>query len=463
MQLRRVSRQSQAGADWARRPQTRLAALPQQRTGRRPREAYPGRRYLRVMGTFVYFYVLVLLPLMGGDGKPRIENMLFWPLVATSVLALMFVNSSRVDKGFFLSAPVLSFGAYLLLAVLSITWALAPEFAFNRCVLQVLCVIIILMPYALPDSEGDTFKGLHLASLVGVAIHAYFILTTPGTPIGHPGYYTHKQELGMFCGAALILAAHELLLPGWRRWLAVVSLSLAIWVIIASQSKSALAFPFVAGAFGLFACIVCRWLKTTPAYIVAAVVVGFEALSRVWSDPIGRIAFLLYGDPTLTGRTHIWDWINYQIIQRSWLGGGFHSYWSVPNSPHGMAPGFVQDMVSTHSGYLELKLDTGFIGYWIFLMFIYASLHYLGPIVRKDLIRGWLLVSLTAYILLLNLLESVWLNTGPLWIIYLVIVGESVRAARSDNAVSAAGGAGKKLAASVPGWSKLKRGAVIRP
>jgi len=375
---------------------------------------------------------------MGGDGTPRIQNMLFWPLLAMGVLALALANFTRVDKRFFLTPPIASFLAYMAFAAASIGWALAPDYSFSRFMLHMFAFIAIIVPYSLPISTKRTMEFLHLCCMIGIGVSAIYVLTTPSSPIGHPGYFTHKQELGVICGAAIILSAHEILFRGWRRWFALASIALTLWVIFESQSKSALAFMLISLTFGYFTLLVCKYLRTTPAFVIGAVVVGVIALSYVWSDPVGRIAWHLYGDSTLTGRTFIWDFINYIISQKTWFGWGFHSYWGVPNSPHNEAPGFIRDMVSTHSGYLELRLDTGRIGYWLFMVFIYASLHYLEPVRRKDPIRAWLFISIATYILLLNMLESIWINMNPLWIIYLIVVGESVQVARARDANSAA-------------------------
>ncbi len=385
----------------------------------------------------VLFYVTLVLPFLGGDGQPRIENILFWPALAALVLALALANLSRLDKGFIASPPIASLAVYLVFAGASISWALSPENAFSRYMLQLFCIIIILVPYALPISTERTVQHLHLICALGVLVNAYYVLTTPPSPIGHPGFYTHKQELGIFCGGAVILSLHELLIRGWRRWFAAVMLCITFWVMFESQSKSPLAFVLVASTFATFALLACKLLRTTPAFLVGAVVLGFIGLSYVWTDPVGRIAWYIYGDATLTGRTYIWEFINYVISQKSWFGWGFHSYWGVPNSPHEQAPGFIKDMISTHSGYLELKLDTGSIGYWLFLVFIYASLHFLEPVRRKNPIRAWFFVSYVTYILLLNMVETIWMTVGTLWVIYLIVVGESVHIARSADGSAA--------------------------
>ena len=58
---------------------------------------------------------------------------------------------------------------------------------------------------------------------------------------------------------------------------------------------------------------------------------------------------------------------------------------------------------------MELKLETGRIGYWIFLVFIYSSLHLLERVRRKDPVRAWFFLSIELFAVLINLLDSNWL------------------------------------------------------
>src|SRR5262249_29969943 len=151
------------------------------------------------------------------------------------------------------------------------------------------------------------------------------------------------------------LSSYELLQPGWRRLVALIAMGLGFWLVFESQSKSALSLALIALPCSALILLLCRKTRLTPAYIVAAVVVA----SMFVSNPIERIGWRLYGDATLTGRTGIWGFVNYQISHKPWFGWGFHSYYFVPDSPHKVAPGYIREMPSSHSGYLELKLETG--------------------------------------------------------------------------------------------------------
>jgi O-antigen ligase len=320
---------------------------------------------------------------------------------------------------------------YLVFAAASIGWAYSPDYAFSRLVVNALAVIIIILPYALPIPTTRTIQSLLVCYAIALAVNAFYVLTYPPSPIGHPGYFTHKQALGMLCATAVILSAHELLFRGWRCVLAVVVMCIAVWLLFESESKSALVFSGFAMAFAGFVLLVCKITRTTPAYILAAIAVG----SLFVNDPVGRIGYRLYGDSTLTGRTHLWSFIDYQISTKPWFGWGFHSYWFVPNSPQEAAwgPEYVKHSPSSHSGYRDLKLETGKIGYWIFLIFLYSLLHGLELVRRKDPTRAWLFLSVTIYAILVNFLDTAWLGLNQLWMLQLVVVAETVRYSRSSN------------------------------
>jgi exopolysaccharide production protein ExoQ len=373
-------------------------------------------------------FLQLVLPFFNAERGTRIENITFWPLIAAMVGILLVANFALLDRKFLRSLPVLSLAAYFLFAGASVTWAYDPDIAFKRYSLQLFLFIVALLPYALPIRTHATIPALHVVYLGAMIMHAYCILTYPPSPLGHTGYFSHKQELGMFGAVSLMISLYEIFNQGWRRYAGLIGACTAIWMLLASESKGALAIAIFSVAASVFVLLACKFLRTTPAYIAAAFIVMVSAYT---STPMEWIGYNLYGDPTVTGRTYIWDFINYQISQKSWFGWGFHSYWDVPNSPHLAAWGFVKDMPSSHSGYMELKLETGHIGYWIFVVFLFATLHMVERVRRKDPLRAWLFLSIMLYAQLNNLIDSIWLWMNQLWFLYLILVGETLGFARA--------------------------------
>lgn len=409
--------------------------------------AFTGATLLAIMPLLAIFYVLLVLPFLPDDGKGRLENIMIWPVAAILTLTIIFLNRARIDYRFLRSWPVMSLIAYLLFSAASVMWAYDPDFAFSRIVVQVLVFIVVVVPFALPIRMKYTLPGVNLCYAVALIVSAVYVLTRPPSPIGHPGYFTHKQELGLLCAVAIIMSTQELLHRGWRRLVALIAIGLGFWLIFESESKSSLALALVALAVSGPILLLCKKTRLTPAYIVAAIV----GISMFVSDPIERIGYRLYGDYTLTGRTGIWAFAEHQISRKPWFGWGFHSYYFVPNSPQNEATGYVRDMPSSHSGYRELRLETGRIGYWIFLIFIYSSLHLLERVRRKDARRAWCYLSVELFAVLINLLDSNWLTLTHFWMLYLVVVAESVRYSLPSDAPSPAAGAAQPVRAEPSG------------
>jgi exopolysaccharide production protein ExoQ len=394
-----------------------------------PNASFSGASFLSFMPVFTIFYILLVLPFFPDDGRGRVENILFWPVASVPVLTIAVLNWNRIDSRFFRSVPIMSLAAYLGFGAASVAWAYSPDFAFSRILVQLLAFIVVVVPFALPIRTKSIIQNVHLCYAIALAINAVYVLTTPTTPIGHPGYFTHKQGLGLLCAVGIVLSSYELFQPGWRRIVAIIALGLGIWLIFASESKSALALSVVAVTCSGPILLLGKKTRLTPAFVVAVVAIA----SIFVANPAERLGYKLYGDATLTGRTGIWNFIGMQISQKPWMGWGFHSYFFVPNSPQNQAPGYIREMPSSHSGYLEVQLDTGRVGYWIFLIFVYSSLHVLERVRRRDPWRAWLFLSFELFAVMVNLLDSNWLAITHFWLLNLIVVAESVRLSWSSE------------------------------
>jgi hypothetical protein len=61
------------------------------------------------------------------------------------------------------------------------------------------------------------------------------------------------------------------------------------------------------------------------------------------------------------------------------------------------------------------------------MVFLYSSLHLIERVRRIDPLRAWLYLSLELFAVLSNLLDSSWLILTHFWLLYLIVVAESVR------------------------------------
>src|SRR4051812_45631259 len=222
-----------------------------------PSAGFSGGALLGIVPAFAIYYTLLVLPFFPDDGSGRLENILFWPILTVLVLVIFFQNRSSVDYKFFRTVPIVSLIAYLMFAAASVTWAFSPDYAFSRIVVQVLASIVVVLPHAVPTRAKNAIPCVYPCYIVALAVSAIYVMATPPSPIGHPGYFTHKQELGLLAAVGIILSSYELLQSGWRRLLALATIGLALWLVSESESKSALAFALftlVASALMLLVC-----------------------------------------------------------------------------------------------------------------------------------------------------------------------------------------------------------------
>jgi O-antigen ligase len=176
--------------------------------------------------------------------------------------------------------------------------------------------------------------------------------------------------------------------------------------------------------------IIAKAIRISPAIVLLPIPICYAVLSRLMGDIISRISWHIYGNYTLSGRTVIWDFVQYEIARRPLLGWGYQSFWLVgPDAPSIVeAPGWVKTMPSAHNGYLDTSLDTGHVGLYLLIAFIFATIHAIGRVADRDLARAWLLLSLALFVILVNFIESTWMHgQDMLWLIFAVVAAETGR------------------------------------
>jgi exopolysaccharide production protein ExoQ len=390
-------------------------------------------------------YVLVFSNLLGGsvlddnssgttvsgETVPNLGNRIFWPVLFILCIALAVSQRSRLRWDFFRSPAIAALIAFLMLAGASLTWSFSPEFAINRYAFQLMLIVIVVLPYAIETPDKNTLKRLLNWYALSIAINAMWVLfekpqlTEAGGVFGYQGYFVFKGYLGECASIAILISLYALRSNRWQRALALLTVPLSILLIFMSHSKGSLAFALFSP---IWAALMLLASKRIPMVVVVAILVGFYfVISSVSDLSLNRISYSLYGDASLTGRTIIWDFIEGQISQRPWLGWGFHSFWLIgPSSPSiTQAPAWVSHMTGSHSGYLDVKLETGRLGYAIFMFFIVASIHTIGRVARSDLFQAWVFLSLVLYVISTNVLETVWFQTDPLWVVFLLVVADA--------------------------------------
>jgi O-antigen ligase len=366
------------------------------------------------------------------DARP--ENRLFWPAMAAIAVVLVAQNRFRFGK---LTFPpnIICLFAYLGFAGASVLWAFSPGRSGVRFVQQVMIVISIVLPAILEARRADMMRGLFLCFAFSLILNAFFAFGGSVTVvkhgaklvnIGYQGYFNGKNYLGECAAVAFLLSLHEMLYRGWRRASGVIVISIAILLVYLSNSKTAFGLAFVCPFLAGVTLLIRKLTRISPALILLSIPFCYVLLSTVSNFNMGRISYMLYGDSSLTGRTIIWDFAQYEIGRSPLLGWGYQSFWLVPNSPSITdAPGWVKMMPNAHNGYYDTMLEMGYAGLTFLLVFIVVTLHCIGRVGDRNPRRAQLLLSLALFIILYNYFESLWMRGFEfLWVVFVIVAAE---------------------------------------
>jgi O-antigen ligase len=293
----------------------------------------------------------------------------------------------------------------------------------------------VILPCAFEFRRADVLTSLFRCYTWSIAINAALVLnetpslTAQGTVFGYQGYFTFKGYLGE-CGAVAILMSFYALRPtGWRRLWPCLVILVSVWLVVMSNSKGSLAFGLLSPVLAGVMIMASKYLRVSLGVVMASIGCVWFLAFALSPSLVSKISYNLYGDGTLTGRTYVWDFVENQMWRNIWFGWGFHSFWLVgPDAPSVTeAPAWITKMADSHNGFIDVKLDTGRVGYAIFILFILASVLVIGRVAKVDLYRAWIMLSLVVFVIITNMLETVWFYADPLWVIFILVVADAAR------------------------------------
>ena len=82
-------------------------------------------------------------------------------------------------------------------------------------------------------------------------------------------------------------------------------------------------------------------------------------------------------------------------------------------------------MPNGHNGYVDTKLELGYIGLAFLIVFIISTLHAVGKVANRDPRRAQLVLSLALFIILYNFFESLWMRGFEfMWVVFIIVAAE---------------------------------------
>lgn len=320
--------------------------------------------------------------------------------------------------------------ALIALALLSVLWSTDPGLTLRRS-------FAFLATSALGVYLAARFETRTLLKILAVTfgmiavLSALFAVALPHLGLDRGdhagawrGVYNQKNNLAqmMALGTIVFLLLRRQLMK--RRWVAVAGAALCGGVMVMTTSATAPAMVLV-----LVAMVpVLRTVRYRSHVIVptmAATVAAVGIAAALFFRFRDEILVAIGKDPTLTGRTPMWEAVLDMVERRPFLGYGYSAFWTDREGPAGevwRAIGWTTP--NAHSGYLDLLLQLGLIGMGIFL--IGALVALVRAVKGAHRFRSSLTLwppLLIAFVLLYNFTETTLLQQNTIiWVLYVATV-----------------------------------------
>jgi exopolysaccharide production protein ExoQ len=388
---------------------------------------------------FVIFMMTgaLIAPVLAPDqAETPILRMVWLPVYAVTAGLIAF-RFEKIIRAW--PAWLILFGL-IALAYVSKYWSIDPEVTSRR-------VIAMAINSAFAVYVGCVFRGAPLprmlmnTCLVMAIGSLIMVFAFPRIGVHQMdnaglwrGLWYEKNQMGlvMVVGAvssAAVLAADHLAGNGRKPWVPLLAFGLTTLLVMATQSKtSLLCWLLGVGMIGFW------WLLKQGGAAITIVAVWFAVVTSslaawLWNTDSAAILQALGKDPSLTGRTLIWEALMRRVAERPMTGYGFSAFWGVDSIPAREIRLETQWPVpSAHNGWIDLLVQLGwpgaiFVGAVMLVSAILAIVRLNGMGAREGY---WSIAYLTVFTAL-SLSESVLLTHANLpWILMLAIMSRAM-------------------------------------
>jgi len=189
-------------------------------------------------------------------------------------------------------------------------------------------------------------------------------------------------------------------------------LLITIHILILSDSATSLLCLFCGSAVMLATGY--DSVRNNIGLYIAIGLLAFLSLNFLF-DMIPAIAQALGRNPTMTGRTVIWERLLPIAKENLWFGSGYTMFWT-PRVIHAM-----EGLRSAHNGYLEIMLDYGLVGLCLFFIFIASTYVRCRQAIRTNPRYGRFAMAFFLSALLYNFSEAAFRGIDNVFFILLAI------------------------------------------
>lgn len=395
------------------------------------------------------------------DGSP-LDRDIFVLLLFLALIVLL-VRAAAATKVLRVNAPIVLFVFY---CATSIAWSDFPEVAFKRWIKSLGDFVMIMIVLTEPDVSVAVKRIVARVSFVLLPVSVLFIKYYPdwgraydtrweGT-VFYTGVATDKNMLGMTClifGLGLVWSFLQLLRmeKGKRRTRSLIAVAVTLGIdlfLLATANSMTSLSCFALGSGLIVVASIPRFARKRALInimlggcIAFCFCVLFLDLGSVVLQALGR-------NPTLTGRTDLWDALRGMVVN-PWLGAGFESFW-LGDRLQKLWSIFWWHPNESHNGYLETYLNLGGVGIALLGVLMVTGYRNINRKLREGASLAPLWLAFFFVGVAYNFTEAAVRTVSPVWIFFMLAITAVPAAPVLDNVTEVSPVPSKKIKSAVP-------------
>jgi exopolysaccharide production protein ExoQ len=363
------------------------------------------------------------------EGNP-IERNIFTGLLAIGI-AVLISRGRKTSRLLRMNGPILLLVAYWAVSTL---WSDYPDVAFKRWIKALGDFVMVMIILTDPEPTAAIKRFLARAGFILIPTSVLLVKYYPNLGMAYKhGWEDHvatgvtndKNMLGVICLLFGVAAVWRILhaLQGGRlrvnRPLIAQGaiLGMVFWLFAKAHSMTSFS------CFGLASCLILATTfrtfarKRAGVHLLVAIMVVVASLFLFFDAGSGLLK-TLGKDPTLTGRTDLWNEI-LPMAGNPFFGAGFESFWMGSRldkiwAKHWWHPN------EAHNGYIEVFLNLGWIGLLLLGIVIVTGYRGVVDMLRLDPEAGRLKVAYFVIGVIYSFTEAGFRLLNPVWICFVL-------------------------------------------
>jgi len=366
------------------------------------------------------------------EGSPLDRNVYLVILIVALIVLLR--RRTAVDKILRANPIILLFVLY---CAASIIWSDEPFISFKRWIKLLGDFTMVLVVLTDPDQLSALKRVLTRVAFILVPVSVLLIKYYPDLAVYYDpwsgrrmvsGVAEDKNMLGMTClvfglaGFCQFLALYlDRKSRGRTRRLIAQGIVLAMVFYLFHQADSMTSLScFIMASIVFVATSLVKMARKPPLVHVLVLAIVGAAFSALFLHIDGGALQSMGRNPTLTGRTEIWEGLLH-FTANPLLGAGFDGFWLGKRLQRIWAVGGqLLGINEAHNGYLETYLNLGWIGVSFLAVFIVMGYRDILRSLRQDPDTARIRLAFFVVAIVYNFTEAAFRTTCSVWIAFLL-------------------------------------------